>query len=83
MKRKEDSNTPHHNKKQTKEKNGNIESSFEKLLKWRESEHLRVLNLTEQCGAINGHDKLQLDIEDMKSKVDQTRQCIKIAVIKQ
>ncbi len=79
MKRKEHSDTVQYNAKQ---RNGKIDSSFEKLLKWRESEHLRVLNVAERCGSIR-QDKPQLDNGDIKSEViNQTERC-KITVIKQ
>ena len=46
--------------------NGKIESSFERLLQWRESEHLRVLNLAEQYDS-KKQDKVQLDSAGAKS----------------
>ena len=48
-------------------RNGKIESSFERLLQWRESEHLRVLNLAEQYDS-KKQDKLELDSEGTKSE---------------
>ena len=54
---------------------GKIESSFERLLKWRESEHLRVLNIAERYDS-SKKDKLQLDDEDTESRqTKQTRLC--------
>lgn len=47
--------------------NGKIESSFERLLQWRESEHLRVLNLAEQYDS-KRQDKVQLDSEGAESE---------------
>ena len=46
---------------------GKIESSFERLLQWRESEHLRVLNLAEQYDS-KKQDKLELDSEGAESE---------------
>lgn len=47
--------------------NGKIESSFERLLQWRESEHLRVLNVAEQYDS-KKQDKLQLDSAGAESE---------------
>ena len=84
MKGNERSDTTHLNTKQVKDskennERNNIDSSFEKLLKWRENEHLRVLNLAEQY---ERQDKLQLNNEDTKSEAISQTRIYKITVIK-
>jgi hypothetical protein len=76
------SDTIQHKTEQIKKNNGNIESSFEKLLKWRENEHLRVLNLAEQCDSVRQY-KLQVDNEDTESEVISQTRTYKITIIKQ
>ena len=62
-----------------KGKRNSIDSSFEKLLKWRGKEHLRVLNLAEQC---ERQDKLQLYNDDTKFEAISQTRVYKITVIK-
>lgn len=66
--RERSSDTARHDTKQKIGENnyGKIESSFERLLKWRENEHFRVLNLAERNDS-NRKDKLQVDNEDTES----------------
>ena len=74
-------NSAHFNTKGT-QKDGPIESSFEKLLKWREHERIRVLNIAEQCGS-HGKEELQFDNENTKRKITNRRQECTIKTIKQ
>lgn len=78
MNGKEHSNTPHDSHK--KQKDGNIQSSFEKLLKWRENENLRVLNIAERHGGIRS-EQLQMNNEGNKM-LSSKGQCT-ITVIKE
>ena len=74
-----DTTQPYTKQVKKNHKRNSIDSSFGKLLKWRENEHFRVLNLAEQCERQN---KLQLNNEDSKSEGTGQTRIYKITVIK-